>query len=80
MRQPRLHDDARPALAVRYAETLLPGVGTVATAAVSLAALVVIGALAYGIASFALWRASLRPPGGESAIFGMLRQIRLQRS
>jgi O-antigen/teichoic acid export membrane protein len=68
------------ALAVRYGEALLPATGTVATAALSLAALVVIGALAYGIASFALWRACLRPPGAESTIFGMLRQIRLQRS
>ena len=63
----------------RYGETLLPARGTVATAAVSLAALVAIGALAYGLASFALWRACLRPPGAESAVFGMLRQIRLQR-
>ena len=68
------------ALAVRYVETLLPAAGTVATATVSLAALVAIGALAYGLASFALWRACLRPPGAESAVFGMLRQIRLQRS
>jgi len=68
------------ALAVRYGETLLPAAGTVATAAVSLAALVAIGALAYGLASFALWRICLRPPGAESAVFGMLRQIRPQRS
>jgi O-antigen/teichoic acid export membrane protein len=68
------------AVAVRYGETLLPAAGTAVTAAVSLAALVMIGALAYGVASFALWRACMRPPGAESTIFGMLRQIRLQRS
>jgi hypothetical protein len=67
-------------LAVRYGETLLPGVGTVATAAVSLAALMALGALVYGAASFALWRACLRPPGPESAIFGVLQQMRAQRS
>ena len=68
------------ALAVRYGETMLPPAGTVATSAASLAALVAIGAIAYGLTSFALWRACLRPPGAESAIFGMLRQIRVQRS
>ncbi|HKU87907.1 MAG TPA: oligosaccharide flippase family protein, partial [Casimicrobiaceae bacterium] len=68
------------ALVVRYGETLLPGAGPVAAAAASLAALVALGALAYVVTSFALWRACLRPPGAESAIFGVLRQMRVQRS
>lgn len=67
------------ALAVRYGEALIPVAGTVATAAASLAALVALGALAYVATSFALWRACLRPPGAESAIFGVLRQMRVQR-
>ena len=62
------------ALAVLGVQALLPAPETVPTAALTLLASMVVGALSYGVALVALWSMAGRPEGAEARILRMARR------